>query len=42
MNQIQNTQQNNSNFSFAPLIGVVALIGIGTGAFVILRKGKVG
>lgn len=42
MNQIQNTQQNNSDFSFAPLIGVVALIGIGTGAFVILRKGKVG
>ena len=41
MNQIQNTQQNNSNFSFAPLIGVVALIGIGTGASVILRKGKV-
>jgi len=42
MNQIQNTQQNNSNFSFAPLIGAVVLIGIGTGAFVILRKGKVG
>jgi len=42
MNQIQNTQQNNSNFSFAPLIGVVALIGIGTGVVVILRKGKVG
>jgi len=42
MNQIQNTQQNNLNFSFAPLIGVVALIGIGTGALVISRKGKVG
>lgn len=42
MNQMQNNQRNNSNFSFAPLIGIVALIGIGTGAFVILRKRKVG
>ena len=42
INQMQNNQRNNPNFSFAPLIGVVALIGIGTGAFVILRKRKVG
>lgn len=42
MNQMQNEIDTNAEFNFALLLGSVALIGMGTGVFAILQKGKKG